>query len=56
MSPGDAWLGLHAEIAARHRERRGEMVVLVRGYPPKEYPSGWEVRGVRIVPVPRLAR
>lgn len=46
-----------APVAAR----RGDAVVVVRGHPltirvVKEYIPGWEARGIRIVPVSRLAR
>lgn len=49
------------EAAARVAERRGEAVVVVGGHPLtirllKEYIPGWEGRGIRLVPVSRLAR
>ncbi len=58
---GEGPARLSLDQAGRIAERRGEAVVVLSGHPLtirllKEYIPGWEARGVRMVPVSRLAR
>ncbi len=58
---GEAPARRSLDEAGRVAERRGQAVVLVSAHPLtirllKEYIPGWEGRGIRLVPVSRLAR